>query len=116
MNTLETLKNALAILQTFSKSEISEEDFQKHIAELKAILFQLKDSLTTTEQQNQVEDILSYQVLSQRTPLERFFIRYFGSMDQHRSPIAPWKIKGKYLYDLDAIELKLAGLIYKLEQ
>ncbi|WP_424963807.1 hypothetical protein [Ekhidna sp.] len=116
MQTPEILKNALSNIRKVSQAEITEDNFQRNIAELKAILFQLKDSFSTTEQLNQAEDIISYRVISQREPLERFFIRHFGTLNKHTWPIMNWNKKGKYVYDLDIIELKLAGLIHKIEQ
>jgi hypothetical protein len=116
MKTSVILINALNNLKECANGEITEELFQRNVAELRAILHQLKGQLMAKEHSEQLDDILNYKVISQREPLERFFIRYFGTLAKHTWPVSNWNKKGKYVNDLDNLELKMGGLIYKIEQ
>ena len=110
MNTLHILKIALSNLKEFSKGDITEESFNKAIAELKAILYQLRSEITREEQKTQLDEIIYFRVVSQHSNIEQLFIQFFDRKRGHT-----WNKKGKFIHDLDHLELKLGGLIYKIE-
>ena len=112
---LDILEVARSNIRKLSEqADVSEGDFQKNIGELKAILFKLRNSFAN-EAKLQVEEIISYQVISQRPLLQRLLIRHFGTLPNHKWPIAKWDQKGKFVYDLNVPELKLSGLIHKVK-
>jgi hypothetical protein len=98
------------------QSNLDEGSFQKSIAELKSFLYKIKKELDTEEQRIQAEQIIQYRVMSQRTAIERFLLRHFLGSRKFGFFGSTWKTKGIYLFDLERIELKLGGLIYKIEE
>jgi hypothetical protein len=116
MQTSEILLSALKNIKDFAKTDINEESFKKNVAELKAVLHNLKKSISSSELEQKVESIIKYRVVSQRHPIEQFFFRYFGSQNNHTWPYNNWNKKGKYLYDLEILEIKLSGLIHQVNE
>lgn len=115
MGTLEILKNVLINIREFSNADIDEENFQRTIGELKATLHQLRTTITDELQLIQIDAIIRFNVTSQKHPIERFFIRHLAPSKYGWLGLG-WSKKGKYVYDLDQLELKVGGLIYKIEQ
>ena len=114
MGTLEILRHALNNIQEFSKTEIEEESFRKIIGELKATMFKIRDRITDENLLFQLDEIIDFQIVSQKTSFDQKWDKLF-SRHKYKRPFNSWDKKGKYLYDLDQIELKLGGLIYKIE-
>ena len=115
METLSILEHTLANIKEFANTDISEESFQKTIGELKATMHQLRARIPGREQLSQLEDIIHFKVMSQRSHLEQALTRSLASNKYGRWGLG-WNRKGKYVYDLDQLELKLEGLIYKIEK
>lgn len=78
MKNLEILKNALTNIQEFSEADINEENFRRTIGELKATLHKLRARITNEEQLIQVDDIIGFNIVSQKHPVEQFFIRHLA--------------------------------------
>lgn len=66
------------------------------------------------EQLKQLETIERFRTLDQRSFLEQAFIRFL-SLDRYKWFVVDWHKKGRYVYDLDRLELKIRGLIYKIK-
>lgn len=114
METLSILEHTLSNIKEFSNADISEESFQKTIGELKATMHQLRGRIPAQQRLSQVEDIIHFKVMSQHSHFEQILIRYLAPNKYGRWGLG-WNRKGKYVYDLDQLELKLEALIYKIK-
>lgn len=113
--TKQKLQTVLDELRTFSNKEISATEFNNFVQQVKKTTSNLRTELNDQDQVNQLDSIIHFRTLDQLTSIERTVIRFLAP-DKYRWAELGWNKKGKYIYDLDQLELKLGGLIYKLEQ
>ncbi|MFT6054694.1 MAG: hypothetical protein ACJASP_001588 [Roseivirga sp.] len=116
---MNSLKQKIKVLQTtligLTNREITDADFQGFIAQAKAIATELRLAFHSKEEQNQLDSIIRFRTVDKSSFPERKFMQYLA-IDRYKWLGSDWNKKGKYIYDLDQISLKLSGLIYKIEQ
>ena len=111
---IQHLEKLISQLVVIRAGDIDPAVFLDFVKNVKSSMSSIKHQLKDQEQLNQAEEIINYKTIDQLSFIGQNFVRYL-SPDKYKWAILGWNRKGKYVYDLDQLELKLEGLKYKLE-
>lgn len=113
-NSKTILNELIEDLQTFSKGEIDDYSFKTLINKIKKEAKKINDELGDTELIDIVRSIVDFKTIDEFSAVGQILIRVFAPT-RYGALVLGWNKKGKYVYDLDQLELKLRGLLFRLE-
>lgn len=89
------------------------EEFLKFIEETRLEALTIIVKIENSPLKDQIKSIAEFQAVIEMDPFLGYFVRFLP--DKHSNEHFNWNKKGKYAYDLNQLELKLQGAIFKIE-
>lgn len=100
--------------QGISSREVSSHDFEEFISKMKSEITGLEEHISHRDLNHQLQSLINFKTIGELEPFRRVLIRFFAP-SQYGKLGLDWTRRGKFIFDLDQIELKLRGAIYKID-